>query len=372
MSRRIRSSKPIRHGKKWQIRWTDEQGRRHSEVYSSYDDAEYALMSKKFEVEQVLRGLKFRPPPSRTFDELADKWLEVRTSQKRSPKDDVSIIRAHLRPAFSGCELSQISAERIAMLSTDLGSEKAPKTVRNILILLNSMLNQAVEWGWLTKAPKVRRPKVRLFDKDYKWLKTTDERDHFLLAAKTHQWPVTYPMYATAVYTGMRAGELAGLQWDDIDFRPEQRMIVVQRSYNRPTKSGDVRYVPILDQLLPILKEWKLASESKRLVFPNNEGHMWDQSGRIFQEVLRDVIKRGGFPPKYITFHSLRHTFASHWAMNGGNMYALQDIMGHKDAAMTKRYAHLRPDAFDKYWGIMGPTKCRDGEVIEMRKKDEA
>jgi site-specific recombinase XerD len=97
---------------------------------------------------------------------------------------------------------------------------------------------------------------------------------------------------------------------------------------------------------------------------------MWDQSGRVFQEALRDVLQRGGFPQKYITFHSLRHTFASHWVMNGGDPYALQEILGHKDSKMTRRYAHLRPDAYQKYWGIMGPTKCREDKIVEMHKEE--
>lgn len=369
MSRRIRNSRPIKHGKKWQIRWTDEIGKRRSEVYSSYEDAEFALMSRKLETEQIVRGLVLRPSKGRTFDELSQKWLAVRTSQKRSPKDDISIISAHLSPAFSKLELEEITSEKIALFSADLMAVKAPRTVRNIITLLGAMLNQAIDWGWLTKAPTIRRPRVRRFDCDYRWLRSVEERDRFLTTAKTHQWSVTYPMYATAIYTGMRAGELAGLQWDDIIF--ERRIITVQRSYSKPTKAGDVRYVPILDKLLPILKSWKLACKPNRLVFPNNNGRMWDQSGRIYREVLHNVLNGGEFPPKYITFHSLRHTFASHWVMNGGDLYALQAILGHKDPKMTQRYAHLKPDAFQKYWQIMGPVKCQgsnsEGDVLDIR-----
>lgn len=346
----------------------DEIGRRRSEVYDDYKDAEYALLARKMEVEQIRRGLRVRPPESRTFDELANGWLETRTPKKRTRKDDESITRVHLLPAFSELKISDVTAERIAVFQADLIASKAPQTARNILVLLGGMLRQAVEWGWIEKEPKIRLPRVRYFSGDYRWLKTTEEREHFLLAAKAHHWPVVFPMYATAIYTGMRAGELAGLSWEDISF--ERRLITVQRSYGGLTKSGEVRRVPILDELLPILKEWKLASGSKRLAFPNNKGRMWDQSGRIFQEVLHSVLQRGGFPLKYITFHSLRHTFASHWVMNGGDPYALQEILGHKDSKMTKRYAHLRPDAYQKYWGIMGPAKCREDKIVEMHKEE--
>ncbi|MBI2374252.1 MAG: tyrosine-type recombinase/integrase [Deltaproteobacteria bacterium] len=67
---------------------------------------------------------------------------------------------------------------------------------------------------------------------------------------------------------------------------------------------------------------------------------------RVFQEVLHRVLECGEFEKGYITFHDLRHTFASHWMMNGGDLFKLQRILGHKSADMTQRYAHLAPDAF--------------------------
>ena len=369
MSKHVRQSKPARHGNQWQIRWTDETGHRRSETWSNYEDAEHALVTHKLHVMEIRRGLRVRPPKSRGFEELCRQWLEIRTVKKRTPKDDTSIIRVHLRPTFGHLDIDQITAERIDIFSAALSAKRAPQTVRNILILLGAMLRQAVEWGWLLGVPKIHLPRVRLFPADCKWLRTIDERDQFLRAAQNHALQVVYPMYATAVHTGMRAGELAGLQWQDIDF--DRRLITVQRSYGGPTKSGDIRRIPIGDGLFPILREWRLAC-GNRLAFPNTAGQMWDPRGRIFKTVFQKVLQLGGFPPKHITFHSLRHTFASHFVMNGGDLEGLQQILGHKDSKMTQRYAHWRPDAFDKYRGIMGPVKCGDSVVVEMRKKEEA
>jgi integrase len=355
-------SKPTKHGKKWQIRWIDENGKRRSEVYADLKDAEFALMMRKTEVEKYKRGLMLRPPLDRPFKQLTDKWLEVRTSQKRSPKDDRSIIKVHLMPAFGEMTLRQITSQRIAEFSADLMINKKPQTIRNILILLGSMLNQALDWGWIESVPKIRKPRIRACGADFKWLRTEDEVDRFLTAAKAHHWAVTYPMYATAIYTGMRAGELAGLRWDDINFK--RRLITVQRSFNGPTKTDRVRHVPIVDRNLPTLEKWKLACGSKKIVFPNNAGNMWDPRGRVFQESLHKVLSVGGFPPKYITFHSLRHTFASHWVLNGGDLFRLQKILGHADTAMTQRYAHLSPTAFEEDWGRFGAASDTEEATI--------
>jgi integrase len=141
-------------------------------------------------------------------------------------------------------------------------------------------------------------------------------------------------LYSTALYTGARAGELAGLRWEDVDF--DRRLITIQRSFDGPTKGDDVRYVPILDALLPTLRTWRLRSPIP-IVFPNAAGRMLGESSRIFQEVLHRVLERAGFPKvvrngkvrPFVRFHDLRRTFASHWVMGAGSVFKLQKILGH-------------------------------------------
>ena len=376
-------SKPAKHGKKWQIRWYDETGKRQSEVHADFKDAEYALKLHQTEVEEIRRGFRVRPPKDRTFKELCAKWMEVRASRKRNPAFDECIIRVHLIPAFGVLSLRQITAERIAEFSADLMARRAPQTVKNILSLLNAMFNQSVEWGWLPSAPRIRKPKIRLFSAGYRWLQNEEEIKRFLAAAreedenrvfyKSAGWCQTVkvgPMYATAVYTGMRAGELAGLRWGDVDL--ERRLIAVQRSFNGPTKAGDIRHVPILDVLLPIIKSWKLESGGKGLVFPNSAGEMWDQCGRIFAEFLKRTLIRGGFDPRYVHFHGLRHSFASHWVLRGGDLFRLQKILGHKDSAVTQRYAHLMPSAFQNDWARFGKAEePTTGEVVNLVQEEK-
>lgn len=93
-------ARPVKHYGRWRIRWIDADGRRQSEVYDKYRDAELALQRHEVEAEEIRRGLRLRPVGSHTFKELADYWLEHRASRKRSQKDDASIIRKHLVPTF--------------------------------------------------------------------------------------------------------------------------------------------------------------------------------------------------------------------------------------------------------------------------------
>jgi len=246
------------------------------------------------------------------------------------------------------------------------------KTVANHLTLLGAMLNVAKEIGWLSVVPRIRKPKVRIFANDFSYLRTDEELRVFLVAANDEDAKV-FAFYAAAIYTGMRAGELAGLHWGDVSF--ERRLITVQRSFAGSTKAEDVRYVPILDPLLPVLRERRLAT-SNRLVFPNDAGELFDQSARIFQEGFHRVLKRAGFPNierggkvrRYIRFHDLRHTFASHWVMKGGDLFKLQKILGHKTVQMTMRYAHLAPHAFAEDFKRMGDSSAaRIGTSVATR-----
>jgi integrase len=116
--------------------------------------------------------------------------------------------------------------------------------------------------------PRIHKPRIRINSKDFSYLRTDEEVRRFLRAA-AEEGEMVEMLNKTAFYTGARAGELAGLEWPDIDF--ETRLITIQRSFDGPTKSDEVRHVPILDVLLPDLKRWKLRHPG-RLVFTNRDG----------------------------------------------------------------------------------------------------
>lgn len=336
---------------KFQLRWTDHAGRRRSEVHSRLEDAEFALNGYEHELEKYERGiLKVGPEAEvHTFKDLAKEWLETKAVAKRSKKTDESYLNAHLLPSFGKLLLTQITVREVERFKA-ARAHLHKNSVNHHLSLLISMLRHAHAIGWIDSVTKFKKhDDVRIASSDYKYLKTADEVRRFLAAAREESDPISYPFFACAVFTGLRAGELAGLQRGDIDL--ERRLLIVARSYDGPTKNKKARHVPIVDPLLPVLRAWLLRSKAaeenpERLVFPNRAGSMRQRSDRIFQEVLARVVERAKFQKGYITMHSTRHTFASHWMMNGGDIFRLQRVLGHETAAMTQRYSHLSPSAF--------------------------
>lgn len=120
-------------------------------------------------------------------------------------------------------------------------------------------------------------------------------------------------------------------------------MITVRRSYcnvskviRETTKSGKIRHVPLGEAIYNDLLEAH-ARRNNELVLTLND-RMIDKSNLRNRYFYRDMRESG---VSRIRFHDLRHTFASHFMMNGGNIYTLHAILGHSDIKMTQRYAHL-------------------------------
>jgi integrase len=152
--------------------------------------------------------------------------------------------------------------------------------------------------------------------------------------------PALFPTFAVLVYTGLRRGEALGLRWTDVDL--DRRLITVRRSYDGQTKTSKHRTVPIPGQLASILREYRLADPWKcDLVFPNGEGKLYSPNSKL-EDALHAALGRIGH--KVIRVHDLRHVFASHFVMAGGDIFTLQRILGHSTPQLTSdTYAHLSP-----------------------------
>ena len=364
-------SKPTKHFGKWRIRWIDADSKRKSAVFDSHKEAARILKQLEIEAEEQRLGIRPKPPPPRTFADASKYWKEHRAPQKRSHKDDISILR-QLDAHFARVSLLDTTAWVMAVDSYKAKKAKLhKKTLRNHLMLLGTVLRAAHDLGWMPELPKINKPRVRLNGNSYAYLRTDEEIRRFLRAAAAEGTMIVV-LYTMAILTGARAGELAALQWDDVDF--EQRLLTIQRSFDGPTKSEDIRYVPIFDALLPVLRRWRLQHPGK-LVFTNRDGRMLGRSARAFQEVLHRVLAAAEFPTverngkqrRYIRFHDLRHTFASCWMAKGGDLFKLQRLLGHKSVTMTLRYAHLQPAAFREDYGRFTGLTDAEAKVLTLR-----
>lgn len=156
-----------------------------------------------------------------------------------------------------------------------------------------------------------------------------------------------WPMVATAIYGGLRKGELYGLRRSDVAL--EAGRLDVLRSYELLPKSGKPRHVPIHPELARALRWWRDqgAPDCDGLLFAvQGERGGWRMGAVEDTHGLAELLTRAEckLPADGHPWHMLRHTFASHYVMAGGSLLALQRLLGHATPMMTQRYAHLAPD----------------------------
>lgn len=276
-------------------------------------------------------------------------------------------FRIHILPTFGNKALDEITRENVKDLVADLVDKKlARPTIRIITANLCTVLSHAIEDRLITYNPAT---KLTRFYKQAKFkheeidFLSAEETERFLAAAKQHDSekrykdvPEYFPLFLCAIHTGMRAGELAGLQWSDIDWNG--KFIMVRRSIGKngkvyPTKTGKIHKIDMSDGLaaeLSALRRRRKAeyfekgkNETPEWIFCNSDGSLIDMQNlknRHFNKCLEKAKLRR------IRFHDCRHTFASLLLQNGESPVYVKEQLGHSSIKITVDvYGHLIPGA---------------------------
>ena len=331
--------------------------------------------------ERQRHGLEQLPSDngSATLGDLLTDWLE--SHSKGTPSHDWAdrTIRKHLLSSdLAKLPLAAVTPEKIEALLVRKGHEElGPQSLNHLRGLISRAFGAAKRvGGWSGPNPALavaKRRVPRRLAPDY--LKADE-------VPKVLNWLSTryQPLFATAIYSGLRKGELIGLKKVDVDL--PNRLLTVGRSYERDTtKGGHVDVIPIAAELVPYL-ERALGASASELVFPAADGSMM-RADIALEKVLRRAMGRAGITTGYqhscrkrgcdhredapdaalrrcpvhnaklwpkakvraIRFHDLRHTTASLLMMAGANPAAVQRILRHSDPRITTEvYGHLAPN----------------------------
>jgi integrase len=309
------------------------------------------------------------------FEHFAWKWFESyvipnnKYSEQRTKK---YVLSAALIPYFGKMPVGEIGAYHIDRYKAhELKNGVTNKTLKNRLSVLNKCLCTAYEWLALSGAPpKIKWPKIPPARTDY----LSPNECELILA---HAEGVLCEMLLTTLRTGMRQGELKGLQWSSIDW--ENRIVAVRHSrcdYQKmlgSTKSNRERHIPLDIDVYEMLHKRK---RDTGYVFVDTDKAVFDN--KRLNRRLAKLCKKAGL--RKITWHVLRHTFASQLAMRGVPMPTVQALLGHAHITTTMRYTHVAPSSLRTAIDMLNPKTMLHAELgqpavnqwLEMQKSEAA
>lgn len=346
----------------WIVDYIDQQGDRHIETFDRKKDAD----ARHDVVRQDVRtGIHVAPSKSITVVEAAEAWIkqvEANGMKGHGPADRSTIrqyrqhINLHISPRLGRYKLAELTPKAIEKFRDDLLGAMSRPLARKVLTSLKSMLKVA-KCGHIAADISIganKRAKRKLeAGKDFP---TPIEIKNLIQAAKADK--KRHALLLTAALTGLRASELRGLRWADIDFKSAE-LHVRQRAdrwcdIGDPKSDSSKRSLPLAPELMLALKEWKLACPMGEagLVFPSSTGAVEHHANML--RSLEPIMKEAGAVDKdgeaKYALHAFRHFFAS-WCINpkerGGRELpskVVQELMGHSSIVITLDiYGHLFP-----------------------------
>ena len=242
------------------------------------------------------------------------------------------------------------------------------KTINRVMTIIRLIIRFALEQGELYQNPI--RKSLYLKDEAKQFSYFEKEEIHALLRSSREL--SSFPVLFLAVNTGMRLGELLGLCWDRVNFNSNKieitRTLHAKGILQEKTKSGKARYFPINENVRSFLLQLKAKSTGTGFVFTNQNGDPFNPdhfSGRNFKRACKRAKVR------CLRFHDLRHSYASHFMMNGGTIFELREMLGHSDIKTTMIYAHLSQehlkDASKKVnFGVFNEEKKENGPFLAL------
>lgn len=303
----------------------------------------------------------------RTLAQAVEEWLaSLEKRGSRSHEGYSDRMNLYILPELGSLALARLTTARIMEWRDAQAARFAPATVNGSLSCLASALSYFVKRQWIDKNPARAVERVERPEGVYRWIQTREEITKLLgQCVDEHR-----DLVAVALGTGMRLDELLHLQWADVDI--ERRLIAVHRGRKGTVKSGKARRIPILDAILPLLRERALRRAGDVLVFPGavdpKTGKTRARSKPGVRDAYKLAVKRAGLDTK-LRFHDLRHTFASHWILDGGDIFSLSKVLGHHSVTVTEKfYAHLRPDHWERDYARVAFVVPREAKVYEFKR----
>jgi integrase len=337
-------------------------GKRHIETFARKKDADARQAQVRVNIKS---GVHVAPSETPTVEQAAEQWLRAGELQQLERTTLVSYrqqVDLHIVPFIGSAKLADLNAPQVRWFQDALhAAGRSGSAIRRVVRSLGSILTDAQERGQVghNAVRELSRNRKRQTERRHKGkpkigvdIPTPAEVAGIIAGAKG-RWR---PLLVTAAFTGLRASELRGLRWSDVEL-DAGKLHVRQRAdrfgkIGRPKSASSERVVPFGKIVANTLREWRLACPKGEmdLVFPNGAGKVEGLSNIV----IRGLMPTQGSKAKYTGMHCLRHFYAS-WCINaeadgglGLPPKVVQERLGHSTIGMTMdTYGHLFPASDD-------------------------
>jgi integrase len=316
--------------KKWWISYYQNGKRVREPVSTKKSEAEKVLTQR---INAINEGkhpvIKKRKNQKIRFASIAKSYLSDHSKpNKKTYRSDISRLKV-LIPYFGDFYITEINSSHVAEYKKIRLQQKAktrnglisPTTVNKEVKLLKNILKKAAKW----KGVGIEEIELDLA-KEMPRERILTRREIRLLVDNAK--PPLKHAIVIALNTGMRRGEILNLEWMNVNL--EDYFITITA---REAKSKRIRRIPVNRSLRELLLKLSLERNGNRYVF---QSPRTGQPYSSMQKSWEGLLKRTGI--EEMRFHDLRHTFASHFLMNGGDLYTLKEILGHRELNTTARY----------------------------------
>jgi integrase len=354
---------------------------RESSKSESKTVAKDAERARRRELEESWNQIKRRKLPP-LFSIAAEDWLKTRTGIARSTERSYKLAISQLKTDFGKQLLCDLSGEDLAAYQTRRKRDGVSnRTVNLELGVLRSILRRYRMWEAIAADVdflKERASPGRAL--------THEEETTLLDVASKSRCRSLYPVIMLAINTGMRASEIRGLTWAQIDFLAKSLTVGLSK-----TAAGTGRIIPLNPRTVAVLTHWRglfPGAEAEHYVFshekyglagndrkqcayeiiPTEPMHRW----KVAWESARKAAKVS------CRFHDLRHTFISRLAESQASDSTVMALAGHVSRAMMERYSHIRMEAKRKAVDTLSGTNFEPGvaqnwaQFFVSEKSDEA
>ncbi|MFC2170245.1 tyrosine-type recombinase/integrase [Acidobacteriota bacterium] len=315
---------------RWYIDFRDENGKRSRKATKLAQSRAEALLELKSAVSKSFdKAHKVnRSKPRIRLSELATQYLENYAKVNNSAWKRDRTCLDNLCSFMGKFDLQEISPLVIEKYkSKRLKEGKKPATVNRELSVLKRAFNLAIDWKMNEENP-VQKVKYLRQPEPRERILNEEEEEKLFKASSEHLKPIIL----IALHTGMRKTEISSLKWDQVNLTNGEIEVV-------RTKSGKKRIIPISERLHQEIKLLKMRNENCEFVFQyadpkTGEKRHLKYFRRAFENACRRAEIRG------LTFHDLRHTFATRLIWAGVDLITVKDLLGHYSVKTTERYTH--------------------------------